>query len=267
MAVFKRNIFGQKIFVKKMIIRLFGTLVYPRFNWTHSSKIEGAELFSQLPERNVLIVSNHQTYFADVSFFFHVIHAALAGKPNQIKSPGYFRCKKHQIYYVAAEETMKSGFLPKLLALSGAVTVNRTWRANGQNVRRKVDKSETQNIDKALHDGWLITFPQGTTTPYATGRIGTAILIKKHKPVVVPVVIDGFRRAFDKKGLKNKKKKSQLKMTVKAPLVIDYSKTVEEIMAQVMDAIEQSSEFNVLDKIKQKSDLVNQTSAQIEDQL
>ena len=199
MPLFKKNIFGQKIFVKKLIIRLFGTLVYPRFNWTHKPKIKGAELFMHLPESNVIIVSNHQTYFADVSFFFHVIHAALVGKPNQIKRPGFLRCKKHSIYYVAAEETMKSGFLPKLLALSGAVTVNRTWRANGQNVRRKVDKSETQNIDKALNDGWVITFPQGTTTPYAPGRIGTAILIKKHRPVVVPVVIDGFRRAFDKK--------------------------------------------------------------------
>lgn len=259
MALFKRNIFGQKVFVKKSIIRLFGTLVYPRFNWTHKSKIKGAEIFMHLPEQNVLIVSNHQTYFADVSFFFHVIHAAICGKPNQIKSASFMRCKRHRIYYVAAEETMKSGFLPKLLALSGAVTVNRSWRANGQNVRRKVDKSETQNIDKALNDGWVITFPQGTTTPYAPGRIGTAILIKRHQPVVVPVVIDGFRRAFDKKGLKNKKKKSKLKMTIKPPLDIDYSKTVEEIMEQVMDAIEQSPKFNTLEKIKKESAQNEQT--------
>ena len=262
MPLFKKNIFGQKIFVKKLIIRLFGTLVYPRFNWTHKPKIKGAELFMHLPESNVIIVSNHQTYFADVSFFFHVIHAALVGKPNQIKLPGFLRCKKHSIYYVAAEETMKSGFLPKLLALSGAVTVNRTWRANGQNVRRKVDKSETQNIDKALNDGWVITFPQGTTTPYAPGRIGTAILIKKHRPVVVPVVIDGFRRAFDKKGLNNKKRRSELKMTVKAPLEIDYSNTVEEILKQIMASIGQSPDFNTFDKIKQKSTQMDQTSAQ-----
>lgn len=268
MPLFKKNIFGQKIFVKKLIIRLFGTLVYPRFNWTHKPKIKGAELFMHLPDSNVIIVSNHQTYFADVSFFFHVIHAALVGKPNQIKRPGFLRCKKHNIYYVAAEETMKSGFLPKLLALSGAVTVNRTWRANGQNVRRKVDKSETQNIDKALNDGWVITFPQGTTTPYAPGRLGTAILIKKHKPVVVPVVIDGFRRAFDKKGLKNKKKRSTLKMTVKPPLDIDYSHTVEDILKQIMDAIEQSPSHNKLERIKQESAKNDSTPAENEsDQL
>jgi 1-acyl-sn-glycerol-3-phosphate acyltransferase len=151
---------------------------------------------------------------------------------------------------------MKSGLLPKMLALSGAVTVNRTWRANGQNVRRKVDKSETQNIDKALQDGWVITFPQGTTKPYSPGRIGTAILIKKHKPIVVPVVIDGFRRAFDKKGLKNKKRRTELKMTVKPPLEINYDLTVEEIMKQVMDAIEQTNDYDLMDKIKKQTEPV-----------
>ena len=252
MPLFKRNVFGQLVFVKKMIIRLFGTIAFGRFNWVHTPKITGAELFQYLPDKNVLIVSNHQTYFADVSFFFHVIHASITGRPNRINYPGYLKCKKHNIYYVAAEETMRSGFLPKMLALSGAVTVNRTWRANGENVRRIVDRSETDNIDKALNDGWVITFPQGTTKAFSPGRKGTAMLIKKHKPVVVPVVIDGFRRAFDKKGLKNKKKRSELKMTVKAPLEIDYTRTVEEIMAQVMGAIEQTADFNYFEKIKKE---------------
>lgn len=237
-----------------MIIRLFGTIVYGRFNWTHKPEISGAEIFEELRDKNVLIVSNHQTYFADVSFFFHVIHAALAGKPNRISYPGYLYCKRHNIYYVAAEETMKSGFLPKMLALSGAVTVNRTWRANGQNVRRSVDRSEMDNIDKALKDGWVITFPQGTTTPYKPGRKGTAILVKKHQPIVIPVVIDGFRRAFDKKGLKNKKKKSVLRMTVKPPLDINYDNTVEEIMNQIMTGIEQTPEFDKMGLIKKKKE-------------
>ena len=37
-------------------------------------------------------------------------------------------------------------------------------------------------------------------------RRGTAHIIQQNKPIVVPVVIDGFRRSFDKKGLKMKKK-------------------------------------------------------------
>lgn len=248
MGLFKKNVFGQSIFLKRVIIRLFGTIVYFRFNWVHKPRVRGAEIFRDLPNENVLIVSNHQTYFADVSFFLHAIYSSLGGRPNNIKYPGFLFCKKHNIYYVAAEETMKSGFLPKMLAYSGAVTVNRSWRANGKNVRRKVDRSETQKIDTAIKTGWTITFPQGTTTPYTKGRIGTAILVKKHQPIVVPVVIDGFRRAFDKKGLKNKKRGSVLSMTVKPPLHINYDDKVEDILDQIMDAIEQSPSHNWLDE-------------------
>ena len=45
----------------------------------------------------------------------------------------------------------------------------------------------------------VITFPQGTTTPFKPIRRGTAHIIKTYKPIVVPIVIDGFRRSFDKR--------------------------------------------------------------------
>jgi hypothetical protein len=60
---------------------------------------------------------------------------------------------------------------------------------------------------------------------------------------VVPVVISGFWRAFDKKGLKFKKRGVQLSVTFKEPLDIDYEAPAEEILAQIMDAIEQSKQF------------------------
>jgi len=243
MALFKKNVLGQSIFVKKMIVRLLGSVVYPRFKWRYTPDISGAEILKDLQDKNVLFVSNHQTYFADVAFFLHVFSAALNGKPNQISLPLFLK-PKHNIYYVAAEETMKSGFLPKVLALSGAVTINRTWRANGENVRRKVDRKEVENIDLALKDGWVITFPQGTTTPFAPGRKGTAFIIKKHNPIVVPIVIDGFRRSFDKKGLKQKKKKSTLKMTIKTPIQFDESQKIDDIMEVIMNEIEQSKKFS-----------------------
>jgi hypothetical protein len=246
----KKNIFGQYVFVKKNIIRIFGALVYPRFNWINKPEIEGAEILQTLPDKNVLFVSNHQTYFADVGFILHIFFAALKGKPNNIKYPGFLFVPKTNIYYVAAEETMKSGLLPKILALSGAVTVKRTWRANGQNVKRAVDKKEVEQIDTALKDGWVITFPQGTTTPYVKGRKGTAILIKKHNPIVVPIVIDGFRRAFDKKGVKLKKKKSRLKVRIKTPLDYSTEESANEILEKIMNAIEQSPDYDTIEKIK-----------------
>jgi hypothetical protein len=60
---------------------------------------------------------------------------------------------------------------------------------------------------------------------------------------VGPVVINGFWRAFNKKGLKFKKKGTLLSVTFKEPLQIDYEASAEDILQQVMDAIEQSKPF------------------------
>ncbi|MCB0760564.1 MAG: 1-acyl-sn-glycerol-3-phosphate acyltransferase [Flavobacteriales bacterium] len=239
-----RNVFGQSIFLKRNIIRVFGSLSYPGFNWSNTSVVQGAEQLPDFPEKNVLFVSNHQTYFADVTFMLHVIHSALNGHPNNVRKPGFLRPKKHNIYYVAAEETMKSGFLPRLLALSGAVTVKRTWRKDGEPVKRDVDLKDVDQVLTALGDGWVISFPQGTTSPFVQGRKGTAHMVKQQRPVVVPVVIDGFRRAFDKSGLKQKKKGVTLKLTIKAPLELNYEAPVEDVLDRIMEAIEQTDSHN-----------------------
>lgn len=94
---------------------------------------------------------------------------------------------------------MNKGILPKIFKIAGAVTVKRTWRAEGKNVNRMVDMSEVDNIMKALDNGWVATFPQGTTSAFAQGRRGTAKLVKNQRPIVIPIKINGFRRAFDKK--------------------------------------------------------------------
>jgi hypothetical protein len=54
------------------------------------------------------------------------------------------------VKYVAAEETMKSSFISKLFTLAGAITVKRTWRAEGTEVRRNLDPSDTRKIERAL---------------------------------------------------------------------------------------------------------------------
>jgi 1-acyl-sn-glycerol-3-phosphate acyltransferase len=138
---------------------------------------------------------------------------------------------------------MNSNWLARLFKLGGALTVKRTWRAEGQDVQRDRDVVDTQKIDKALKKSWVITFPQGTTKPFAPGRKGTAHIIKNNHPVVVPVVINGFWRAFTKKGLTFKKVGTPLTVRFKAPLDINYDAPVEEILEQVMEAIEQSKSF------------------------
>jgi len=104
--------------------------------------------------------------------------------------------------------------------------------------------SDISNIGKALDDGWVITFPQGTTTPYKPIRRGTAHIIKKYKPIVIPIVIDGFRRSFDKRGIRIKKKNILQSMEIKKSLDIDYDNdSIENIVKKIEHAIEQHPSF------------------------
>src|SRR5690606_25181388 len=128
----------------------------------------------------------------------------------------------------------------------GAVTVERTWRAKGKDIteKKEVNPNDTENIKKAIDAGWVITFPQGTTKSFKPVRKGTAHIIKQHKPIVVPVVIDGFRRSFDKKGLWLKKKGILQSMVIKEPLEIDYDNdSIEAIVEKIEYAIEQHPSF------------------------
>jgi 1-acyl-sn-glycerol-3-phosphate acyltransferase len=124
--------------------------------------------------------------------------------------------------------------------------VERTWRAKGVDVteKREVNPNDTENIKIALADGWVITFPQGTTKSFKPVRKGTAHIIKDYQPIVVPIVIDGFRRSFDKKGLRMKKKGILQSFIIKEPLDIDYEKdSIDDIVEKVEYAIEQHPSF------------------------
>ena len=89
MSLFKRNPFGHILFVKKWIIRILGVLSHRRFNKFNKLIIEGSEVIKSLPENKVLFVSNHQTYFADVTAMIHVFNASLSGRVDSIKNVGY----------------------------------------------------------------------------------------------------------------------------------------------------------------------------------
>jgi len=242
--LFKRNPFGHNLFIKKWLIRVLGLLTHQRFNRFNKLKIEGSDVLKSLPQNNVLFVSNHQTYFADVAAMFHVFNASLSGRVDSIKNMTYLWQPKLNIYYVAAKETMKAGLLPRILAYVGSVSIERTWRSKGEDVNRQVKMSDISNIGVALDDGWVITFPQGTTTPFKPIRKGTAHIIKKYKPIVIPIVIDGFRRSFDKKGIRIKKRNILQSMEIKKPIEIDYDKeSIDSIVEKIEYAIEQHPSF------------------------
>lgn len=242
--MFKKNPFGHYLILKKWLIRYLGFMTHRRYRGFNQLHIEGSEIIKNLPEKNVLFISNHQTYFADVVAMFHVFNASLSGRIDSIKNVGYLWNPKLNMYYVAAKETMRAGLLPRIMAYAGSVSIERTWRENGQEINRQVKMSDITNIGTALDDGWVITFPQGTTKPFKPVRKGTAHIIKRYKPVVIPIVIDGFRRSFDKKGLMIKKKGILQSMIIKEPLKIDYDNdSVDSILEEIQYAIEQHPSF------------------------
>ena len=67
-----RDPFGNPLWAKRMVIFCFGTVTWYRLNHIHRTKVEGMEHLKNLPNQNVLFVSNHQTYFMDVASMFLV---------------------------------------------------------------------------------------------------------------------------------------------------------------------------------------------------
>ena len=240
LSLFKKDIFGNPHLLKKWVIRIVGIVSYRRFRGINNLIITGTENIKNLPEKNVLFISNHQTYFADASAIIHVINATLSGRSDSIKNVSYIWKPKLNLYFIAAKETMKDGWLPKILSYAGSIPIERTWRDGGKDVVRSVNKVNIKAINSALEDGWVITFPQGTTKPWMPVRKGTAHIIKTNRPVVIPIVIDGFRRSFDRKGLYLKKRGVNQKLEVKPPLDIDYDNdTLDSIVQKIGESIEQ----------------------------
>jgi 1-acyl-sn-glycerol-3-phosphate acyltransferase len=227
-----RDPFGIAYPVKQLLINCLGYASYWPLNVSNTLTIVGEENLKNLPETGVLLVSNHQTYYMDGIVVYHSV--------GYVNRPYLIRPKKN-FYYVAAEETMeRSGWLPRVLAYTGAITVKRSWKEGEEIIKRDVDPFEVDRIGIALKNGWVLTFPQGTTVRHAPGRIGCARLIKQFQPVVLPVVLRGIDEAFGKKNLRLANKKVDLSVEYKKPLEIDYLDSPEMILERVMDAIEET---------------------------
>jgi len=246
----KRDVNNIPVFIKELFIltpfqHIMGTVF---LNILNRLKVEGRDILKQLPENNVLFVSNHQTYFME--------GIAMMAEFNHTRHPLLHWCWKAgtgKCYYIVAMETAyKKGWIHRIIEWGGAVTVTRTWRKDRQNLKPSeisVEhvRSDQEKVIRAVNDGWVITFPQGTTTPFSKGRKGTSYIIKESKCVVVPVVIDGFSKAFHRtKPCWPLKTGTCLTLRFKPPLNIDYTASAEDILNQIMDAIEQSDKFQQL---------------------
>ena len=225
--------------IKGFVYAIIGFISYPGINLISKLKINGMDRLSKLPKQNVIFVSNHHTYFADVITMMHIFCAVSWGRKKSLGFPFYLLWPFIKVKYVAAATTMKRTVLSRIFTMAGAVTVKRTWNSETGEIRKGLDIGDTRNISRALENNWVITFPQGTTTPFAPGRKGTAFIIKQAKPIVVPVVIKGFSNTFSKSGLKIKRWRSHLEVTFKEPLEINYENSTDEILQQIMVSIEQ----------------------------
>ena len=233
----KKNIFGQYLIIKRAIIRIIGALTHRTFN-NKRFNIEGTSLLKKIPNNNVLFISNHQTYFYDVIAMLHVFNASVNGRRDSLKNISYLLNPKSNIYFIAALETMKSSLISKILSYAGSILIKRTWREAGKEINRPIRGEDFDNIIKALNDGWVITFPRGTTESSKPVRSGTAHIIKAINPVVIPVKIDGFGDVFNKISLKIKDKNKPFSIKFGNPLKFYSNDSIESITNQIEKIIE-----------------------------
>ena len=229
----KKNIFGQTIFLKRLIIGFVGLITHRTFR-SKRFEIKGSKNLVNLPSTNVLFVSNHQTYFYDVIAMLHVFNSSVKGRIDSVKKPKYLISPKTNLYYIASLETMKKSVITKLLTYAGAVLVQRSWRESGESVSRDIRSEDPDKIKLALKDGWVITFPRGTTDNSKPIRKGTAHIIKNNDPLIVPINLIGFKDVFQRNGLKVINRKKFFSIEIMKPLQIDMTKkSIEEITMEL----------------------------------
>ncbi|MHB8798605.1 MAG: lysophospholipid acyltransferase family protein [Thermoanaerobaculia bacterium] len=169
--------------VRRAMILGIGNLATPvYFRWLNDVKAEGAELLKALPRKNVVFLSNHQTYFTEAIALYDLLYI-VHGFPYQ----------DPHLRFSAATETMKKNILTKVLTYAGGVTFRRSFREAGREVNRPVDLEGISKVEEAIATGWLLHFPTGTTQKHAPIRPGMAQLLHRTKPIAVPMRVDGFR--------------------------------------------------------------------------
>ena len=232
-----KNIFGQYLSIKKAIIRTIGVLTHKTFN-NKRFNIQGTTILNEIPKHNVLFISNHQTYFYDVIAMLHVFNASVNGRRDSLKNILYLLKPKSNIYFIAALETMKASVISKILSYAGSILIKRTWREAGKEITRNIRSEDFDNIIKALNDGWVITFPRGTTDNSKPVRSGTAHIIKSTNPIVIPVKIDGFGDVFERNSLKIKNKTKLFSIKFGNALKFHDNESIESITNQIEKIID-----------------------------
>src|SRR5215207_6644490 len=99
------NRIKESSFIKKMVYTVIGAISFPGLAIINKMKVHGMEKLKKLPKTNVLFVSNHQTYFAEVIAFLHIFCAVSWRKKNKLGVPWYLLWPFTHVQFVSAEET------------------------------------------------------------------------------------------------------------------------------------------------------------------
>ena len=154
----------------------------PYFRLLNRVRVTGSAIIDTLPRKNVVFLSNHQTYFMEAMAFFDLVYVR-----------HHLPLENPFMRFSAATETMRQNPLTQLFTRAGGVTFRRSFREGGQEVRRSVDFAGVAMVEEAIANGWLLHFPTGTTQKGAPLRPGVAQLLHRTKAVAVPLRVDGFR--------------------------------------------------------------------------
>lgn len=154
----------------------------PYFRLLNRVRVTGNAILNTLPRKNVVFLSNHQTYFIEAMAFFDLVYVR-----------HHFPLENPFVRFSAATETMKQNLLTRLFTKAGGVTFRRSFREGGVEVKRSADFEGIAKVEEAIATGWLLHFPAGTTKKGAPLRPGVAQLLHRTKAVAVPVRVDGFR--------------------------------------------------------------------------
>ena len=100
--MFKKDVFGNSLFIKSWLIKIIALLTHRRYTKINKLQIEGTHWLNQLPDKKVLIISNHQTYFADGIAILHMLNASVNGRKNTLKNSNYLFNPKINIYFIAS---------------------------------------------------------------------------------------------------------------------------------------------------------------------
>jgi len=211
-TVVARTFLGR--WLRRGLLAGFGVgFTVPYFAILNDVQVDGDEVLKQLPRKNVVFLANHQTYFLEAIAFFDLVYVR---HQMPLESP--------IVRFSAAEETMKQNLLTKLMTIAGGVTFKRSFREAGEDVQRAVDMEGVARVEEAIHDGWLLHFPAGTTRKGAPLRGAVTRLLHNTRAVALPLRVEGFRELLLHKQVPGKLfKQCSLKIFPPLPLEEFYA--------------------------------------------